>query len=117
MSKRRRDDSGGVDRPDRVEAVVAFLTPKLEPVSQQQLQTGTGLSGEDLMHALNALLQTHRVKVFASGTATSYKLVAEDVAAKLASLSVEDRLVLGFIEKAGWVTLYQELFLNSSLAD
>ena len=102
MSKRRRDDVGGAaDRPDRVDAVVSFLTQKADPVSQQLLQAGTGLSSEDLMHALNALLQAHRVKVFSSGTSTSYKLVADDMAAKLATLSTEDRLVLGYIEKAG----------------
>ena len=106
MSKRRRDEAppAGVTASAAdaaVDAIVSFLTPKVEPATQQQLQAGTGLSSEELLPALNALLLAHRLKIFSSGSSTCYKLVAEDMAAKLATLSVEDRLVLGYIEKAG----------------
>lgn len=86
---------------DRTDALVAFLSSKTDPVTQAQLEAGTGLSSGELLVSLNGLLSTHRVKIFSSGSTTLYKLVAEDMAQRLATLTVEERLVLGYIEKAG----------------
>jgi hypothetical protein len=100
-SKRKRDDEASSDPQRDMALLVSFLGSKSEPVSQQLLEAGTGLKPEALMHVLSALLKEHRVKVYTSSAGTSWKLVSEEQATKLASLSVEEQLVLGCIEKAG----------------
>jgi hypothetical protein len=103
MSSKRKRGDAATPSPSNEDLVVGYLGTKADPVSQQQLQDGTGLRPEALLQVLSGLLKEHRVKIYTSSAGTSWKLISEEQAAKLASLSVEERLVLGLIEKAGYV--------------
>eukprot|EP00743_Colponemidia_sp_Colp-15_P002428 GILK01002632.1.p1 GENE.GILK01002632.1~~GILK01002632.1.p1 ORF type:complete len:289 (-),score=49.54 GILK01002632.1:117-956(-) len=83
------------------EALLSFCRENKEGVTEEQLSSQLGLSAEELVEALNSLLQKGRLSIFKSGSNLLYKHVDAESAAKLHGLGADELLVYQHIKQSG----------------